>query len=388
MNLIKATVIGVDVDAGVCKCRRESDGETLLDVGFAKPLGDRDACPEIGNRVALWDDGTQLWALFILDRPGIRRTYKTSLGTTSVVTNTGATNTLLGGASLSSGNTEGRMPGDRIIAAKGGSIIAALLGGGVLLRASALSKIIMTKADDLIKIFSRNYERFSDSSSKISVNPLARPYTYEETYDGQENSRAGVASHKVITGDVELGDYNGLEWRNTTPKGLDEELPIASTVLRREAVDTAAGVRKYVENLRRGGEYDRTIHGVDGRYNEEVGTSTSWKMATYRIEDEEPVTENIIDLTPGHLLLSHSSGTGTVSIELGTDGQLTITGSSLTVDVPSTTWNGNISVAEGYDVEVNTSAGVISILKHNHPTTTEGPGAHTHVVNNPVPSPP
>jgi len=391
----KATVIGVDLDAGVCKCRVEGSGATVLDVGFAKPLGGQDCSPSEGDCVALWFDGAQYWAMFILDRAGIRKGYRTPIANVvPSAQNIGAKTTMLGGSSRSTHYVDGKVPGDKVLATKGGALVAALLGGSVLLRASSLAKIFISKVDDLVKIFSRNFERFSEASSEVSVNPVGRPYEYKEVYDGQTNGRAGVASYKTMSGDVVAAEFAGIEWRNAGGAGLP------SNVIHREAIDVPGGIRTHQRDLYRNGamiEWTQAVYDADHNdYSTEVVGSSAWsRTVVWHTTASHEVSPhiNVIESTPEHILLSCSDGA--FVLELKADGTASLSGTtSLSVTVPSTTWTGdigltgNITVAEGGDVTVETPAGNISILKHVHPELGNDGANHVHVIKNPVPTPP
>lgn len=54
------------------------------------------------------------------------------------------------------------MPGDRVIGARGGSLLSILAGGVASLKAGPLAQIVMSKWGDLVRIVSRNFEVFSD----------------------------------------------------------------------------------------------------------------------------------------------------------------------------------------------------------------------------------
>lgn len=373
---IKAVVVGVDIEAGTCKCRREYDGEILIDVAFAKPIGSDDSAPAPGNRVAIWDDGQQLWALFQLDRIGIKKGHKTPL-TSSYAggAETGAHSTLLGGASYSTHLSEGRIPGDKVLATRGGAIVAALLGGAVLLRASALAKILLSKVDDFVRIFSRNYARLSDSSSEVAVNPVGRPYTYREYYASQAASRAGTAAYKEMYGDVALADYSGLTWR------VEGGLPESGEVLRRRSVDIPGIGRRLQEDTYLDGHTVLSIINADEHSLTETRTANSWRLEVAGASGQV----DVVEIKPGSMLLSHTQG-GEFKLELTNGGKLTLTGVSMEVNVPDTTWNGSIEVSEGNDVVIKTPGGDISVLKHSHPETgNDGPG-HVHAIHDPIPS--
>lgn len=70
------------------------------------------------------------------------------------------------------------IPGDRVISSPGGALIAALRGGSVLLRASRTAEVFLNKIHGLVRIFSRNWEHFSDVSSDVIRNYKGHVYRY------------------------------------------------------------------------------------------------------------------------------------------------------------------------------------------------------------------
>jgi hypothetical protein len=62
------------------------------------------------------------------------------------------------------------LPGDRMISARGGALLGVLAGGVAKLQASPLAQILLSKARDLVRIVSRNFEIFSDYGIMRMIN--------------------------------------------------------------------------------------------------------------------------------------------------------------------------------------------------------------------------
>lgn len=340
----KAVITSIDTDTGTCKCRGEIGGAIIINVGIAKPIGSNSAIPQVGDRVALWNDNGQYWALFVLDQLSAEKPYAPPISVAGDTPVTFPDSTAISeGLNISnSGSVTGTIPGDKVLAAKGGAVVAALTGGGVLLRASALCQVVMSKVDDVFKVIARNYEKFTESHSVVSANVLGRTYHFEETYEDQVQARAGVPSHKVLRGDVEAAEALGLNFRAGDPVA-----PVGD-VISRETVEIPGDMRVYEKDLNKDGSTRERIW-KSGEDDTLVETKT---VATYNlvidtgddnlVESKTATTYTLtldngmgavesIDITHTHLKLANNSGAcyleflpgGVATLYAGTDISLT-----------------------------------------------------------------
>lgn len=330
---IKAAVVSVDSERRVCKCRMETTGETLLNVYLARPIGGGENNPSIGDRVAIWNDGAQLWAMFVLDRLSVTPPYEPSIAY-NVEVPLAASSSIPDGMQSKSHGVRGAVAGDKVISTRGGAIIAALRGGSILLKVSALCQVFLSRFDDLLKVTSRNFEQYTDARSVVSVSGAGgtRPYTYEEVYMSLPASRNGVPTYKHMTGDVALASAKGLNYRD------GDTLPATSTIVCREGVINAGGQYLYRRDL--------TLSG---------GSTTVYTN-----------TVDSVTVTVSHSSYSVSlvNGSHSVSIALSSSGDATITGTgTIEFDFPNAHFTGNVLV----DGDVTTPGGV-TLLKHKHPS--------------------
>lgn len=219
---IKATVTSFDPLTRMSKCRGDGTGRTYVDVGYARAVGDDTSTPKSGDRVALWtDDIGQFWIVFKLDRVSQREekafTPDISPSGDQPISFTEST-TLDRTLSISRTNIEGQIPGDRVIAAKGGATIAALIGGVILARVSAMCSIIMSKADDILRIFVRNFEKHTSAASTIEASRGVTSYTYTEYYSSQQNAFSSTPSVISCYGNVATGMAYKFSFRGDTPE--------------------------------------------------------------------------------------------------------------------------------------------------------------------------
>lgn len=218
---IKATVTSFDPITNMSKCRGDGTGRTYVDVGYARAIGDDTSTPKSGDRVALWsDDIGQFWIVFKLDRVAQREekafTPDISPSGDQPISFTEST-TLDSTLSISRTNIGGQIPGDKVITAKGGATIAALLGGVVLARVSAMCSVIMSKADDIFKMFVRNFEKHTSAASTIEASRGAASYTYTEYYSSQQNAFSNTPSFISCYGNVAIGMTYKLAFREDLP---------------------------------------------------------------------------------------------------------------------------------------------------------------------------
>lgn len=68
--------------------------------------------------------------------------------------------------------------GDRVLVSAGAALIATLRGGSVVMRASRTAEVLMNKVLGLVRVFSSNWEHFSDVSSDVIKNWKGRVYRY------------------------------------------------------------------------------------------------------------------------------------------------------------------------------------------------------------------
>lgn len=215
---IKATVTSFDTSTKMSKCRGEGSGNTYVDVGFGRAIGDDTSTPKPGDRVLLWEDSGQYWILLKLDRvslkeekafiPDISPSGDTAV---SLLETTSLDQTL----AIARTHVEGHIPGDKVLAARGGSILAALMGGVILARVSAFCSIMLSKADDILKIFVRNLEKHSSASSTVESCRGTSSYTYTEYYLNQANAFTDTPSVVECLGNVAYGLTYKLDFRGS-----------------------------------------------------------------------------------------------------------------------------------------------------------------------------
>ena len=214
---IKAAVIRVDDKSRTCKCRDERDGQVYINVRWMSPVDGEGVAPRQGTRVLLWRDGTgEILIMGRLDYASPEKGYPSSLtdpnwkGTEQG--SVGAT----AGTQTQAHAPNDMLPGDKVFGGKGGGIFASLLSGAALIKASPLCQILVSRIDDVIRLFSRNYEQYSDANSEVSVNVSGKTYSYREVYRSQAESRASQPVFKEMAGSVPTALSGGYRYRTAT----------------------------------------------------------------------------------------------------------------------------------------------------------------------------
>lgn len=214
---IKAAVIRVDDKSRTCKCRDERDGQVYINVRWMSPVDGEGVAPRQGTRVLLWRDGTgEVLIMGRLDYASPEKGYPSSLtdpnwkGTEQG--SVGAT----AGTQAQAHAPNDMLPGDKVFGGKGGGIFASLLSGAALIKASPLCQILISRIDDVIRLFSRNYEQYSDANSEVSVNVSGKTYSYREVYRSQAESRASQPVFKEMAGSVPTALSGGYRYRTAT----------------------------------------------------------------------------------------------------------------------------------------------------------------------------
>ena len=196
----------VDVYRSICTVTTLS-GQFFPDVRWLNSIGSVNGSPNVGDKVLI--------------HTGL--TYPTIIGQIPIQKDNNANsinNSMLGGGStpdlggpsslgndtiLDSGRPVDQLNGDKILASSGSSI-GVLNTGSVLIKASFLSQIILTKLGNLCRIVARNYQRISDASGYVSASVLGRVYSWFGADKDFYSNKAGLSKYNEVIGDVAAGE--------------------------------------------------------------------------------------------------------------------------------------------------------------------------------------
>jgi hypothetical protein len=210
---IEATVHTVDIKRHTCKCVTER-GQTLPEVGWFYQLGQHSEAgssdhPTPGERVLLVPHKNQLMIIAscgMAQRPNTSVKSSISGGAGSEFYDRFNPSILENGLRREGSMPIDTIPGDKVIKGDRNNLIAVLKGGSVIAKASALSQIVLSKLDDLVRIVSRNYEFFSDSMVNYSINLKGRTYSYLGWFKNQSSSRRNSPDFYEVLGDTSAGE--------------------------------------------------------------------------------------------------------------------------------------------------------------------------------------
>lgn len=299
---IEATVQSVDVTRWVCTVKT-TKGQRYNNVIWGMPSGGSGRSgvsftPKMGDRVKLSTGlGYPVIECFL---PRIDRepTSPLSIDTGSAIGDTGKL-TPLEGTSFNSGKAGDQLPGDHVISSEGGGFLAVLRGGTVLMKASSLAQVIVTKMDDCVKIVGRSTEIISEIGVEIFASIKGTVYKYVAYAATSAEARSGLFRYQEFYGDTqtaealkdnyELGSAGG----SVTPGGPLKKILViddAGMPLRIETTDvlgnvstttkTADGVSSSVVNYSNG-QWDLTT--TNGTYCNIKVTNASISM-TYNAD--------------------------------------------------------------------------------------------------------
>jgi len=234
-NVDEATILQVDHQHCLCKVRTLR-GQVLHQVRWLTPFGgstrgsDR-ISPHMGDRVMI-EHG--LGSPVIV---GFFPRLQTSDGATPLSLANGEVAIDLGsysGANLAvpdQNKPKDSVGGDRLISSIGGALLGLLRGGTVLLRSSRTSEILLSKYQNLVRIVSRNFEHFTDTSSDVVKNFKGRVYRYVGySKDFVE------AKNEIYKYNQYFGDVVAAEAVKTNYVSFEGTLPAVTPVIFKEQV--------------------------------------------------------------------------------------------------------------------------------------------------------
>lgn len=277
---IEATVLSVDVQRFCCTVKTIR-GQRYDNVIWTSPSGgggraSSSFTPKMGDRVKLSTGlGYPVIDGFL---PRIDRDPSTPIAIDSG-SSAGDTGKLtpLSGDSYNSGKAGDMVAGDTIISSEGGGIMGVLRAGTVLLKASALAQIIVSKFDDCVRLVGRNVEIMSEVGVDIYASVKGTVYKYTAYARTVAEARAGIFRYQEFIGDVntaaalkdgyELGSAGG----SVSPGGP----------LKRLLVVDGSGNTLRLEETDLLGNVTTTSRTPDGVSNSVVAnTNGSWNLTT------------------------------------------------------------------------------------------------------------
>lgn len=253
-DAIEATVMSVDVTRFVCTVKT-TKGQRYNNVIWGMPSGGSGRSgvsftPKMGDRVKVSTGMGYPVIDSFLPRIDREPTTPLSIDTGSVAADTGKL-TPLEGSSYNSSKAGDQVAGDHIISSEGGGMLAVLRGGTVVMKATALAQVLVSKLDECVRLVGRSVELFSELGVEVHASVKGTVYKYVAYAATPGEARQGLFRYQEFYGDTataealkdtyELGSAGG----SVSPGGPIKKVLVvdaAGTPLRVETVDALGNV--------------------------------------------------------------------------------------------------------------------------------------------------
>lgn len=206
----------IDPDTKTAKCFRESDNMCIVDARWCQAFG-ASGVPASGARAALTFVGGIPYLLFELDSQISANASQPAMsmgsGTAMPSVTSGGTQAGTTGSNRSPSDS---VPGDHTLGGGVRGLIVAMLGGGIMLKAHALSSIFLSRLAALVRITSRRHELITDASTEVHANVGNATYRYEEVYASLADQRANQPAYVEATGATNSALALQAAWQGAT----------------------------------------------------------------------------------------------------------------------------------------------------------------------------
>lgn len=274
----------IDEKTSTAKCFREADNMCIVDARWCQAFG-ASGKPGSGERAALTFVGGIPYLLFKLDSQISANSSQPAMsmgsGTAMPSVTSGGTQAGTTGSNRSPSDS---VPGDHTLGGGVRGLIVAMLGGGIMLKAHALSSIFLSRLAALVRITSRRHELITDASTEVHANVGNATYRYEEVYASLADQRANQPAYVEATGATNSALALQAAWQGATAAVEDED-PI---VYVQQATHTSAG---------RPTSFQRTISagGEEVVHTGNVTITTNGTSVTVEVAGDAPTSLTIVN---------------------------------------------------------------------------------------------
>lgn len=316
-SFIEGYVLNVDPVAFVCSVKT-INGKILQDVKWLLPTGGfsetgMHVSPNVQDRVLI---STALGYPLILGCIPRLGTYNGELHTitgASPAPDLGTDAVTSGATSPDASRPVDFVPGDFMYTARGGSLIAVLSSGLAVLKASTLSQIVLSKFEGLVRVVTRNYQRFSDASSRVSTNMKGRLYEWFGADWLFANNQQGNERYNEVYGDVAAGEV----LRGFPAPGVT--LPAVDTRVRKQWLKDAVGNSITIETLYQDGSVTFVVQNWNTNPTPAIVNSNTTRDTNNSrhttITDGTNITQIIINPT-SVVITSNDGGSNTSTVTI------------------------------------------------------------------------
>jgi hypothetical protein len=311
LTVEEGTVIQVDGNRSICKVKTLR-GQVLHEVLWLLPSGgstrgsDR-ISPAMGDRVMLnYGLGYPVIVGFLPRIQTEENTDPISLSSDSVVVDTG----VYGPAFATSGDqnkSKDSLPGDRVISTVGGSLLALLRGGALILRASKGAEIFMSNFTGFVRILSRNWAHFSDVGSDVIRNFKGKVYRYTGYSKSFTNNKNEDYKLHFYYGDVKAAET--VKTNYDTYSGT----PTTDSILYKEQVSGTSPAEYMRRTINDTGEQEIVIN--NGTHITRITSTAESVVITWN-------DQNVVTLNETNFHVVHKDGADLVMNSTGITGTM------------------------------------------------------------------
>jgi hypothetical protein len=263
-NFMEGIVSSVDIERMFCQVKTNkgqniSSVTWLLSSGGADRGGSHEG-PSLGDRVMITAALGYPVIIGFLPKREDGEAFPQPLDSGVNPNDTGNLSPIRSGSVTNIGKPGDMVIGDSITSSKGGGLFGMLRGGSVIIKASRLAQIFVCKLDDLVRIVGRNYEVFTDLSSKVHVSIRGRVYGFFGASDTLTNSRLGKYKYKEFLGDTALAEHLEDNYHNANPATF----PVANTIIKKEIILDDSNNQLLIQTVDMSGEDKKIIQNAGG----------------------------------------------------------------------------------------------------------------------------
>lgn len=352
--MAEGIVMSVDVLHHACEVKVINSGTRLNNVQWLLPSGGASRTgshmtPTVGDKVVVSYSLSYAYIIGFLPIVETMSCNPVQIDSGAPVGDTGNLSTMQDSDSrVSPGRPEDMALGDHVWTSEGGGLMGLLRGGTVLLRASRLAQIIISKFDDLVRIVGRNYEVFTDAFLDASYNLKGRIYRFTGYAESHSKVREDDYTYKEYKGDVALAEYaEGNGFVDSTYNGI---YPAAGNTVRKVKIIQGGNV-VYDQVLDLNGHKKDTNYNGGTSYIDQTGTQIQIEVING--------STSVATLNGSTIVLDQGSGASTITLS---NGSITLVHGSSSVTLDGSSVVG--SFAGGGSVTLNGSQARLSFGSH------------------------
>ena len=299
-SFTEATVLSVDPIRFTCSAKTTT-GKILTEVSWLIPTGGLSetglsVTPNINDKVLLVTSLGYPLIIGCIPRIGSYNGQVASMMGSNPTKDLGY-DSVLGTTTTNPSKPNDYHPGDLVYTARGGAFLGVLSGGIAMLRAGPMAQLVMSKFEGLLRLVTRNYQRFSDSSSRVATNMKGRLYEYFAVDWDITRGQVGQERYQEAFGDVAAAEVLKAAPDHTIA------LPIVDTRRKRKWLTDATGAVLYTETLKEDGSLTLIVENA-------AATATSTTTINNAEWQEQVIGSGntaTITITPTNILINYNN---------------------------------------------------------------------------------